>query len=207
METLELPMEIKGSGAIWFRFAWKPNETTKEVAKVEDVIVELRNPNGSLITVENIDKYGRFWMNGNIFNFVVKNGVAGKWAFLVTRASDAGEIGANAQPLTGFITLQKAAVQPEKGKLVVMWKAVGVKDDNLAVEVIAKNGDKETLLYGANSADDGIHLLDSAEISTAKLTKGKYDIFVRVYDIDTMTSGGKKIITAKTIKDENNKRC
>lgn len=204
METLELPMEIKGSGAIWFRFAWKPNETTKEVAKVEDVIVELRNPNGSLITVENIDKYGRFWMNGNIFNFVVKNGVAGKWAFLVTkRASEKlGEIGANAQPLTGFITLQKAAVQPEKGKLVVMWKAVGVKDDNLAVEVIAKNGDKETLLYGANSADDGIHLLDSAEISTAKLTKGKYDIIVRVYDIDTMTSGGKKIITAKTIKDE-----
>lgn len=204
METLELPMEIKGSGTIWFRFAWKPNETTKEVAKVEDVIVELRNPNGSLITVENIDKYGRFWMNGNIFNFVVKNGVAGKWAFLVTkRASEKlGEIGANAQPLTGFITLQKAAVQPEKGKLVVMWKAVGVKDDNLAVEVIAKNGDKETLLYGANSADDGIHLLDSAEISTAKLTKGKYDIIVRVYDIDTMTSGGKKIITAKTIKDE-----
>lgn len=204
METLELPMEIKGSGAIWFRFAWKPNETTKEVAKVEDVIVELKNPNGSLITVENIDKYGRFWMNGNIFNFVVKNGVAGKWAFLVTkRASEKlGEIGANAQPLTGFITLQKAAVQPEKGKLVVMWKAVGVKDDNLAVEVIAKNGDKETLLYGANSADDGIHLLDSAEISTAKLTKGKYDIIVRVYDIDTMTSGGKKIITAKTIKDE-----
>lgn len=204
METLELPMEIKGSGAIWFRFAWKPNETTKEIAKVEDVIVELRNPNGSLITVENIDKYGRFWMNGNIFNFVVKNGVAGKWAFLVTkRASEKlGEIGANAQPLTGFITLQKAAVQPEKGKLVVMWKAVGVKDDNLAVEVIAKNGDKETLLYGANSADDGIHLLDSAEISTAKLTKGKYDIIVRVYDIDTMTSGGKKIITAKTIKDE-----
>ena len=34
---------------------------------------------------------------------------------------------------------------------VALWKATGVKDDNLIVEIVAKRGNNEILLYSANS--------------------------------------------------------
>ena len=67
------------------------------------------NQNGSLINKENISKYGRYWLNGNVINFVEMR--SGIWKFMATKSRyvKLGEIGANVMPLTGFITLEKAA--------------------------------------------------------------------------------------------------
>ena len=204
-ETITYNMEVKAKGPLWFRFAWKPNDVTKEVAKIDEVLIEIVNQNGSLINKDNISKYGRYWINGNVINFAIRNGGAGTWKFMATKSRyvKLGEIGANVMPLTGFITLEKAAVQPIDGSLLALWKATGVKDDNLIVEIVAKRGNNEILLYSANSLDDNIHLLDKAQISTAKIPKGTYDIIVRAQDIDLGTSSnGEKVIVSKTIRDE-----
>lgn len=204
IETLEFPMESKASGPLWFRFAWKTNDVTKTVAKTEDVRLELRTSNGTLITPENADKYGRYWIDKGIINFAIQNGTTGQWTFLATKKVEnkLGEIGANVTPLTGFIDIQKFSVKPQEGKLLAIWKIDGVKDDDLLVEIFAEKNGNQTLIYSANSADTALHLIDKAEISTSKLEKGTYDIVLKVTDIDTKKDeNGKKTITNKTISD------
>lgn len=204
-ETLEYEMEAKGSGVLWFRFAWKPNDVTKEVAAIDNVRVELRSPNGTLITPENASQNGRYWVDKGIINYAIKSGAAGKWKFVVTKnkTEKLGEIGATVSPGTGFIKIDKVSVQPREGKLLAIWKVSGVKDEELAIEVFAKRGNSEFLIYSANSADAKVYLLDKAEISTQKLEKGTYDIIIKVQDIDAAVDKktGNKIITAKSISD------
>jgi len=204
IETLQFPMQSKGSGPLWFRFAWKPNDTTKEIAAIDDVYVELKTNNGTLITPENAEKYGRYWVDKGIVNFAVKNGSQGDWTFLVTKnkGDKLGEIGANITPISGFINIQKFSVKANPGKLLAIWKADGVKDDELSVEIFAKKGENQALLYSSNSVDSALHLIDKAEISTAKIAKGTYDIVIKIQDIDAgKDPSGKKIITAKHITD------
>lgn len=204
-ETLEYEMEAKGSGVLWFRFAWKPNDVTKEVAPIDNVRVELRSPNGTLVTPENASQSGRYWVDKGIVNYAIKAGSAGKWKFVVTKnkTEKLGEIGATVSPGTGFIKIDKVSVQPRENKLLAIWKVSGVKDEELAIEIFAKRGNSEFLIYSANSADSKIYLLDKAEISTQKLEKGTYDIIIKVQDIDISVDKktGNKIITSKSISD------
>ena len=179
-ETITYNMEVKAKGPLWFRFAWKPNDVTKEVAKIDEVLIEIVNQNGSLINKDNISKYGRYWINGNVINFAIRNGGAVLSLWLLTRYVSL-EIGANVMPLTGFITLEAMNVQPID-EVYLFFEGYWSKDDNLIVEIVAKRGNNEILLYSANSLDDNIHLLDKAEISTAKIPKGTYDNIVRAQD-------------------------
>lgn len=202
IQTMELPMEVPGSGDIWFRFAWKKNDTTTVVPGVNDVIVELKSPSGSMITQENISKYGRFWIEGNILNFAIKNAKAGTWQFLVTKTENQnlGDISANVLPLTGFISVDKAQIDYVGDDLYAIWSIGGVRDPNYSMTIKAKRADgTDVLVYSGNSMDDGIQLIDTIKLSTTKLPAGEYDFVIEVQDWDTKTVNGKQQVTSKSM--------
>lgn len=204
VETMELPMDVGGSGALWFRFAWAKNDKTTVVPGVNDVIIELQTPSGSIISQENIGKHGRFWIEKNIINFAIKNGKAGQWKFLVTKSEsqNLGDISANVLPLSGFITVEKADVNYVGDDLYAIWKITGVKDEEFSIKINAKNANgSDILVYSSSTMDEDIHLVDTVKLSTSKLPAGEYDFVISVEDWDCKTTSGKKQLTGKGMTD------
>lgn len=200
VETMELSMDVGGSGALWFRFAWAKNDKTTVVPGVNDVIIELQTPSGGIISQENIAKHGRFWIEKNIINFAIKNGKAGTWKFLVTKSENQnlGDISANVLPLSGFITIDKADVNYVGDDLYAIWKITGVKDEEFSIKINAKNANgSDILVYSSSTVDEDIHLVDTVKLSTSKLPAGEYDFILTVEDWDCKTSNGKKQLTGK----------
>lgn len=204
VETMELPMDVGGSGTLWFRFAWAKNDKTTVVPSVNDVIIELQTPSGSIISQENIGKYGRYWLEKNIINFAIKNGKAGQWKFLVTKTENQnlGDISANVLPLSGFITVEKADVNYVGDDLHAIWKISGVKDEEFSIKINAKNANgSDILVYSASTLEDDVHLIDTVKLSTTKLPAGEYDFVITVEDWDCKTVNGKKQLTGKGMTD------
>lgn len=203
-ESVSTTLEIGAASIVWFKINWKANSDVSNVPDAEDVTVELLTPNGSLINKDNIDKYGKLWVDEatGMVNIVIKNTIAGKYDIVFTKnvGTYLGDVTINAIPVTGFIELEAADAVYTNGKLEVIWNAVGVVDDNCLVEVYAVNGNKKVLLYSANSIDDGIHTVDMTSINVAKIAGNTYDIIIKVTDIDVTANKPYKI-SAKYLSD------
>lgn len=203
-ESVSTSLEIGAASIVWFKISWKANADVSSVPDAEDVTVELLTPNGSLINSENIDKYGKLWVDEatGIVNIVLRNTQAGTYDIVFTKSVGTylGDVTINAIPITGFIELAAADAVYTNGKLEVIWNAIGVVDDNCLVEVYAVNGKKKVLLYSANSLDDGIHTVDMASINVSKIAGNTYDIIIRVTDID-ISANKPYTISAKYLSD------
>lgn len=201
IETLTLEAQVPTAGDTWFRFSWKKNDTTPVVPGVNDVVVELKTPSGTLINQDNISRYGRFWLEGNILNYAIKNAAAGTWAFCVTKSESQslGDIGANLVPLTGFITIDKISIDYVGDDLYAIWKISGVKDECYGITINAKNANGSNILVYSGSTSDGLHLIDTVKLSTAKLPSGTYDFEIVVQDWDASAVNGVQRITSKSM--------
>ena len=203
-ESVSTPISIGSSNIVWFKISWKTNADTSSVPNAEDVAVEILTPNKSLITAENISNYGRMWIDEatDEINIILRNTATGDYDVVFTKeiGTYLGDVKIKAIPITGLIELANASAVYTNGRLEVIWNAIGVPDDNVIVEVYAKNGNKTVLLYSANSIDDGVHTVDMASIPVSKIKGNTYDIIVRVTDIDVSASKP-KTITATYLSD------
>lgn len=201
-ESLETVISIGKASIVWFRIGFKG---TKEAyfPELNEIAVELQTANGSLINDSNIEKYGKKWIaDDGTINFVIKNTIAGDWKVLFTKniGNYLGNIKIEAVPITGFLQIIDASAVYSDGKLRVIWNAGGVTDDNCKVQIFAKNGNKDILMYSANTIDDGIHTVDMVDIDAKKIAGATYDIYLKITDIDVSPTEPKSI-TATYITD------
>ena len=156
-----------------------------------------------MINDKNISKYGKKWVDRGVINFVIKDTKAGTWKVLFTKDTGTylGDIMVQAVPITGFLQINKADAKYSDGKLHVIWEAKGVQDDYCKVDIYARNGNKDVLIYAGNTIDDGIHTVDMVDIDTAKIAGNTYDIVIRITDIDATASKPQQI-KATYITDE-----
>ena len=202
-ENVSVDINIGKASIVWFQVAWKSNSVTKDIPGYEDVTVELVTSNGSLINDKNIDKYGKRWVDKGVTNFVIRDTKAGLWKVLFTKDTGTylGDVMVQAVPITGFLQINKADAKYTDGKLHVIWEAKGIADDFCRVQIFARNGDKDVLIYAGNTLDDGIHTVDMVEIDSTKIAGNTYDIVIRITDIDVTASKPQKI-KASYVTDE-----
>lgn len=202
-ENVSVDINIGRASIVWFQVAWKSNSVTKDIPGYEDVTVELVTSNGSLINDKNIDKYGKRWVDKGVTNFVIRDTKAGLWKVLFTKDTGTylGDVMVQAVPITGFLQINKADAKYTDGKLHVIWEAKGIADDFCRVQIFARNGDKDVLIYAGNTLDDGIHTVDMVEIDSTKIAGNTYDIVIRITDIDVTASKPQKI-KASYVTDE-----
>lgn len=202
-ENVSVDINIGRASIVWFQVAWKSNSVTKDIPGYEDVTVELVTSNGSLINDKNIDKYGKRWVDKGVTNFVIRDTKAGLWKVLFTKDTGTylGDVIVQAVPITGFLQINKADAKYTDGKLHVIWEAKGIADDFCRVQIFARNGDKDVLIYAGNTLDDGIHTVDMVEIDSTKIAGNIYDIVIRITDIDVTASKPQKI-KASYVTDE-----
>ena len=191
-ESVQTEIFIEEREFVWFQISWKKNANLTSVPSSDNVTVELLTPQNSLINEENIDKYGKLWIDETtgVVNIVLKNTVPGYYKVVFTKEAGTylGDVSIKAIPITGFLQIKDASAVYSNGRLEVIWNVEGIYDDNVVVEVYAINGKKPVLLYSANSVDDGIHSIDMASINVSKIAGNTYDIVVRVTDIDITAS-------------------
>ena len=202
-DTISADLNLGACEYVWIQIVWKKNKETPSIPDIEDVTVELQTPQGSLINESNIDGYGRKWINKKVINYVLKNPKVGNWKVMFTKniGDYLGDVTIQAAPMTGFLQIKKAAAKYTEGMLKVIWQATGIVDDNCIVQIYARNGDTDILLYAGNTIDDNVHTVDMVDIDTAKIAGNIYDIVIKVQDID-VSAGTPKKVTYKFITDE-----
>ena len=202
-ESVSSQISIGSCEYVWIQIVWKKNADTTSIPDVDDVTVELQTPSGSLVNDSNINSYGKKWINKRVINYVLKNPKTGNWTVLFTKdvGTYLGDVTIQAAPMTGFLQIKKAAAKYTEGTLKCIWQATGVADDNCIVQIYARNGNNDILLYSGNTIDDDIRTVDMVDIDTAKIAGNIYDIVIKVTDIDVSASEPKKT-TYKFITDE-----
>lgn len=202
-ESVSSKISIGTCEYVWIQIVWKKNAETKSIPDIDDVTVELQTPSGSLVNDSNINSYGKKWINKRVINYVLKNPKAGNWTVLFTKdvGTYLGDVTIQAAPMTGFLQIKKAAAKYTEGTLKCIWQATGIADDNCIVQIYARNGNNDILLYSGNTIDDDIRTVDMVDIDTAKIAGNIYDIVMKITDIDVSASEPKKI-TYKFITDE-----
>lgn len=194
-ESVSSKVAIGSCDYVWIQIVWKKNVDTLSIPDLDDVSVELQTPSGSLVNGSNIDSYGKTWINKKVINYVLKNPKAGNWTVLFTKdvGTFLGDVTIQAAPMTGFLQIKKAAAKYTNGTLKCVWQATGVPDDNCKVQIYARNGNNDILLYSGNTIDDDIRTVDMVDIDTTKIAGNIYDIVIKVTDIDVTVSAPKKI--------------
>lgn len=202
-DSVSTKLQIGACEYVWIQIVWKKNSDTPSVPDVDDVTVELQTPSGSLINESNIDGYGKKWVDKKVINYVLKNPKVGNWTVYFTKniGDYLGDVTIQAAPMSGFLQIKKAAAKYTEGQLKVIWEATGVKDDYCKVQIYARNGSNDILLYSGNTLDDNVRTVDMVDIDAAKIAGNIYDIIIKVTDVD-VSAGTPKKYTYQFITDE-----
>lgn len=188
---------------IWIRFAWRVTDIATSVPNIENVDLILETPSGIKITQQNIDTYGRMWIDGNIVNYALKTPEIGEYKITTNKpkGTNLGEAEVFILGLSGFITIDKfGANLIDRDNLELIWNIGGVPDDGIEIEVYLTNDRFSTMIYSGSSKTEILHTVDRRVVSIANLPKGKYNILVKVKDLDLKTQADSPDIPENTIK-------
>jgi hypothetical protein len=202
------------SNPIWIRFAWRITDLAQSVPNIENVDIVLETPSGVKINHTNIDTHGRMWVDGDIVNFALKNPEVGEYKIITNKAKGThlGEAQIFVMELSGFITIEKfGANLLDRDNLELIWNIGGVPDDGLEIEVYLTNERFSTMIYSGSSKDEILHTVDRRVVNISNLPKGKYNIIVKVKDLDLKTREDNPeipentiVVAAETITDTKN---
>jgi len=190
------------NGPIWIRHAWRSTDLMENVPSIDAVDVILETPSGVQITNANIAEYGRMWLDGSIVNYALKNPEIGEYKFIDNKPNGTflGEASIHVMELSGFITIDKfGANLINRDTLELVWKITGVPDDGLEIEVYLTNDRFSTMVYSGSSKEEPLHIIDKKTVSISNLPKGKYNVVVKVKDIDMKTQADNPEIPENTI--------
>jgi hypothetical protein len=175
---------------IWIRNAWRATELMQTVPEIEDVKVTLVTPSGIEITEENIDEYGRMWIDGYIINYALREPEIGEYKMVYSKPKGTylGEFSIFVMQLTGFISIDKfGANLIDRDTLELIWNIGGVPDDGIEMEVYLSNDKFSTLIFSASSKTEELHTIDKRIVPVSNIPRGMYNIIVKVRDIDLKT--------------------
>lgn len=202
------------SKPVWIRFAWRVSDISPNVPSIENVGIILKSPSGIEINYDNIEKYGRMWIDGNIVNFALKKPEIGNYTLINQKpnGTNLGETKLFLMELSGFISIDKfGANLIDKNNLELIWNIGGVPDDGLEIEIYLTNDRFSTMIYSGSSKKENLHIIDKRIVDVSNIPEGKYNIIVKVKDIDLRTTDDNPeipentiVVAAETITDTKN---
>jgi len=204
ISVVEHPVKVAKAEGVMFIVSWSAGEGQQVVPKTDEVLVEIKTPSGTLITPENIEKYGTVWREQQTYFYCINLSYAGEWVVVMSKDKRAklGVGSIQAIPIDGVAKVDYAKVKVIEGKLAAVWNIKGIPDDNYIISINAKKSEGDDLipLASLSSVTDGIRKKGKTVISTSKLKPGVYDIYFIVKNIDlTQDYLG---VGRKTTKDE-----
>lgn len=191
------------TGPIWIRHAWRSTDIIEKVPSIDAIDIVLVLPDGTRVDNSNIDQYGRMWMDGNIINYAIKEPQIGEYQLIDNKPNGSflGEASIHLMELSGFISIDKfGANLVDRDTLELVWNIGGVPDDGLEIEVYLTNDRFSTMVYSGSSKNEILHTVDKRTVSVSNLPRGRYNVIVKVKDLDMKTQADDPEIPENTIQ-------
>lgn len=191
------------TGPIWIRHAWRSTDIMENVPSIDAIDIVLVLPDGTHVDNSNIDQYGRMWIDGNIINYAIKEPQVGEYQLIDNKPNGTflGEASIHLMELSGFISIDKfGANLVDRDTLELVWNIGGVPDDGLEIEVYLTNDRFSTMVYSGSSKNEILHTIDKRTVSVSNLPRGRYNVIVKVKDLDMKTQADDPEIPENTIQ-------